>query len=161
MPYTILEINIRTPNHHYSSQTTKTNSKMKEDQQTMTKYLPFKTNRRSVAQTVFIWQCFEEKLLFYQNHILRFSVQIFKGQPMLKVLLNLNGLPQIILLGLIRSHFLLIFWLLKKLKAAVNHMALKSSYTSNDDCRREEKSRKCCSLFTKLLFSVTAILFIF
>ena len=126
-PYTILEINIRTPNHHYSSQTTKTNSKMKEDQQTMTKYLPFKTKRRSVAQTVFIWQRFEEKLSFYQNHILRFSVQIFKGQPMLKVLLNLNGLTKIILLGLIRSHFLLIFWLLKKLKAAVKHIALKSS----------------------------------
>ena len=32
--------------------------------------------------------------------------------------------------------------------------------TSNGGCRREEKSRKRCSLFTKFLSSVTAILFI-
>ena len=61
------------------------------------------------------------------RHILRFSVQIFKGQPMLKELSNLNGLTKIILLGLIRSHFLLIFWLLKKLEAAEKHIALESS----------------------------------
>ena len=104
-----------------------TNSKMKADQQTMTKYLPFKTKQRSVAQTVFIWQRFEEKLSFYQDLILRFSVQIFKGQHMFKKLSNLNGLTKIILLGLVRSHFLQISWLLKKLKAAVKRIALKSS----------------------------------
>ena len=93
----------------------------------MTKYLWFKTKRRSAAQTVFIWQRFELKLSFHQDHILRFSVQIFKGQPMLKELSNLNGLTKIILLGLVRSHFLQIFWLLKKLKAAVKHIAFKSS----------------------------------
>ena len=81
----------------------------------MTKYLPFKTNQRSVAQIVFIWQRFEEKLSFFQDPILRFSVHIFKGQPMLKELSNLNGMTIITLLGLVRSHFLQNFWLLKKL----------------------------------------------
>ena len=100
---------------------------MKDDQQTITKYLSFKTKRRSVAQTIFIWQCFEEKLSFYQDHILRFSVQIFRGQLMLKELSDLNRLTKIILLGLVRSHFLQFFWLLKKLKAAVEHIALKLS----------------------------------
>ena len=40
-----------------------------------------------------------------------------------------------------------------------NHL-LFASYTSNGGCRREEKSRKHWSLFTKFLFSVTANLFI-
>ena len=100
---------------------------MKEDQQTMTKYLPFKTKRRSVAQTVFIWQRFEEKLSFYHNPILRFSVHILKGQPMLKEHSNFNGLAKIILLDLVRSYVLQIFGLLKKSEAAVIHVALKLS----------------------------------
>ena len=50
-------------------------------------------------------------------------VQIFIGQPTLKKFLNLNGLTKIILLGLKRSHFLYIFWLLKRLKAAVKNIA--------------------------------------
>ena len=33
-------------------------------------------------------------------------------------------------------------------------------FTSNGGCRREEKSRKHWSLFTKLLSSITAIVFI-
>ena len=93
----------------------------------MTKYRRFKTKRRSVAQTVFIWQRFEEKLSFYQDHILRFSVLIFKGQPTLIGPSNLKKLTKIILLGLIRSQFLLTFWLLKKFKAEVKHIALNSS----------------------------------
>ena len=99
---------------------------MRTDQQTMTKHLPFKTKQSSVAQSVFKWQCFEEKLSFYQNVIMRFSVQIFKGQPTLKELSNLNELTKIILLALIRSQFLQIFWLLKKFKAEVKHIALNS-----------------------------------
>ena len=93
----------------------------------MTKYLPFKTKQRSIAQTVFIWQRFEEKLSFYQYPILRFSVQIFKGQHMFKKLSNLNGLTKIILLGLIRSHYLYTFWLLKTSKVAVKHIIMKLS----------------------------------
>ena len=46
---------------------------------------------------------------------------------MLKELSNLSGLTKIILLGLVRSHFLQFFWLLKKMKAAVKHIALKLS----------------------------------
>ena len=60
-------------------------------------------------------------------HILRFSVQIYKGQDILKELSNLNGLTKIILLGLVRSHFLQIFGLSKKLKYVIKYIALKLS----------------------------------
>ena len=82
----------------------------------MKKYLPFKTKKRSVAQTAFIWQRFEEKLLFYQDVILRFSVQIFKGQQMFKELSNLNGLTKIILLGFVKSHFFINFLIVEKIE---------------------------------------------
>ena len=93
----------------------------------MTKNLSFKTKQSSVAQSVFKWQCFEEKLSFYQNWIQKFSVEIIQWQPTKKELLNPNGLAKIILLELVRSHFYQIFWLLKKLKAAVKYIALKLS----------------------------------
>ena len=78
---------------------------MKADQQIMTKNLPFKTKQSVVAQSVLKLQRFEKKLSFQQNRILMLLVRIFKGQPTVKQLLNLNGLSKIILLGLIRSHF--------------------------------------------------------